>query len=55
MEYLLDRLREPSTYASLAAVLGTLGVSLSPGIVQALTLAGVGIAGAIGILVAEKE
>lgn len=55
MAYLISRLREPSTYASLAAVLGALGVSMPAGVVQAVTLAGTGLAGAAAILMPEGK
>ncbi len=52
---LIERLNltEPSTYASLAAVFGSIGVSVSTELAQTLALAFAGIAGVIGVLVKE--
>ena len=53
--YLLARMREPATYASAAAVLGTVGVTAPPGVVQNVTLVGTGVAGLLGILLPEGK
>lgn len=54
MSRLIASLREPSTYAALAALLGTVGISLPPGLVQNVTLAGTGLAGLLGVFLPEK-
>jgi len=54
MTQLLSRLREPSTYAGLAAVLAAAGVNLDPSLFQALTLTATGIAGLVAVLLPEK-
>ncbi len=52
---IIDRLKEPSTYASLAAMLGVFGVSLNEGLWQNIVYAVTGIAGIIGFFLAEKS
>lgn len=49
-----DRLREPSTYAGLGILLGSLHVAGAPAWVQAITLLGTGIGGVIAIVLPEK-
>lgn len=55
MTYLLSRLREPSTYAGLAALAGAFGVSIPIAWVQALSGLGVAIAGVLAVVVPEKN
>jgi len=47
------RLREPSTYASLAALFGLLHISADPGLQQNIADIGMGVAAAIGIFLRE--
>ena len=54
MKYTIARLREPSTYATLAAMLGAFGLSVEPGVLQNLTLAGTGLSGLLGLLLPER-
>jgi hypothetical protein len=51
----IARLREPSTYAALAAGLSTVGVTLSPGALQNLTLAGTALSVLLGVLLRERR
>jgi hypothetical protein len=53
MNYVLARLAEPSTYASLAAILGGIGYVLPAGVIQNLTLAGMIGAGLVGVFLKE--
>jgi hypothetical protein len=48
------RLREPSTYAGLAAVLAVFHLSTDPGLVHSLAMIGMGLGGVIAFLVPEK-
>ncbi len=48
------RLKEPSTWAAMAAGLAALGVNIPPGIWQGVVGVGTGIAMLAGILIAEK-
>lgn len=55
MNPILARFTEPSTYASLAALLGLLSVSVDPGLLQIVTQLGVGASGALGIALKERS
>lgn len=50
---LIDRFKEPSSWASLAAGLGVVGVSLPPGAVQGLSYVGAGICVLLGFFLKE--
>ena len=52
--YLLARLKEPSSYASISAALGVAGVHLDPGLVQDFLVTGSVIAGVLGFFVKEQ-
>lgn len=54
MQYILARLREPSTYAGLAAVLAAFGLSLDAGLVQSIALLGTGLAGVLAAFMPDK-
>lgn len=54
MTYLLARMREPSTYAGLAAVLAAFGLSLDAGLVQSIALLGTGFAGVLAAFMPDK-
>lgn len=54
MNWLLNRLREPSTWRGLVWLLTALGVSLSPEAWQYITTAGMALAGLVGVLSSEK-
>lgn len=51
--FIKSRLREPSTFASIAAVLALIGVKLDPGIVQDWINTGTVLFGALGFFVKE--
>lgn len=55
MQYIVNRLKEPSTYAGLAALLGAFGVSIDPGMLQAVVAVATAIAGLASIFVSEKQ
>jgi hypothetical protein len=55
MDYIISRLKEPSTYAGLAALLAAFGVSIDPGMLQAVVAVATAIAGLASIFVAEKQ
>jgi hypothetical protein len=54
MSYIINRLKEPSTYAGLAALLAAFGLNVEPGILQAIVAMATGLAGLASILVGEK-
>lgn len=55
MKQVLDRLKEPSTWLGIVAVLGVFGVTLEPELKEHIIAVGVGIAGIIQILRREKK
>lgn len=52
-KFILARLREPSTWSGMAAIGVAFGVGLPPGMVEAVTQIGVGVAGLLGIFMKE--
>lgn len=54
MAYIISRLREPSTYAGLAAVAAAFGVAIPVEWVQALSALGVAIAGVVAMVLPER-
>ena len=52
--YVLERLKEPSTWRGLTLLLTALGIPLAPGVSDAIIAAGLGIAGLIGALTPDK-
>ena len=53
--FLLARLGEPSTYASIAAVLAAVGVHMDQGLVHDFLVSGSVISGIIGVFVRESS
>ena len=54
VSWLGARLREPSTYAGLAAMLAMLHLSTDPGLVHSLSMIAMGLGGVIAFLLPEK-
>ena len=54
IKYLVDRAREPSSYAGVAALLSASGISYSADLFNAAVAAAVALAGVISILLPEK-
>jgi hypothetical protein len=54
MQYLVARLKEPSTYAGLTALLAAFGVQIEPGTLQVVIAVLTGIAGLASVFVGEK-
>jgi hypothetical protein len=54
ISWLGARLREPSTYAGLAAVLAVFHLSTDPGLMHDLSLIGTGIGGVISFVLPEQ-
>ena len=53
MTYILDRLKEPSTWRGMAVLVGAFGMHLSPDLIPAI---GTAVAGVIGVIeVIRKE
>jgi hypothetical protein len=55
ISWLGARLREPSSYAGLAAVLAVAHLSTDPGLIHSLTLIGTGIGGVISFVLPEQS
>lgn len=53
--WLLDRLKEPSTYLGLTAMLSAAGYALDPALVKQITAAGIGVSGLILFVLREKK
>lgn len=51
--YIVNRLKEPSTYAGLAALLGVVGVKMAPEAMQAIITVLTAIAGAVAVFVPD--
>ena len=54
MSYLIDRLKEPSTWAGLAGALVAFHISIDPGLWQHIVDFGIAAAGLAGVLIPEK-
>jgi len=52
--YLLERLREPSTWRGLTALLTAVGVALSPEQINAVVSAGLALMGVLGVFTKDK-
>jgi hypothetical protein len=55
MTFLLDRLREPSTWRGLALLAAACGVTITPERMDAIVSAGLAISGLIGVFVPDKK
>ena len=54
MSWILDRLKEPTTWRGLVWVATACGVTLNPEIWQQITAVGMALAGLLGVLTKEK-
>lgn len=54
MKYILDRLKEPSSWRGLVMVATAFGVSVSPELMDAIIASGTGLAGVIGFVFKDK-
>lgn len=52
---MIDRMKEPSSWAALAALATTAGLNLDPGLVQSASYIMAGIAGLLGFWLKEKS
>ena len=55
MRYLLDRIKEPSTWRGLILFVTGFGITLSPETATNIVAAGTGIAGLVGIMTADRK
>jgi hypothetical protein len=54
-QYILDRVREPSTWRGAILFLTAIGVPIAPQLADAIVTAGLGIAGLVGILTPDRR
>jgi ABC-type Fe3+-siderophore transport system permease subunit len=54
MKYIVDRMKEPSSWAGLGAILAVVGVNLDGQLLQAVAGLGAAIAGLLSFFIAEK-
>jgi ATP-dependent Zn protease len=55
MKYIVDRLKEPSSYAGLGALLMLVGINLDGQLLQAIAGVAAALAGLASIFIKEKE
>lgn len=55
MNYIINRLKEPSTWSGLGMLAVSLGLGIPPGTIEAVTSIGVGVAGLAAIFLREKS
>jgi len=53
--YILDRVREPSTWRGAILFLTAIGVPIAPALSEAIVTAGLGLAGLIGMLTSDHR
>lgn len=53
-DYILDRLKEPSTWRGIILLLTAIGVPIAPELQTTIISAGLGVAGLIGTVTADK-
>lgn len=54
MKYILDRLKEPSSWRGLVMIATAFGVSVNPELMDSIIVAGTGLAGVIGFVFKDK-
>ena len=55
LDYIMDRLQEPSTWRGLVFVISAAGITLEPSKANAIAAAGMALVGAINIFRKEKK
>lgn len=53
-DYILDRIKEPSTWRGFFLVLGAIGVPIAPELADAIIATALSLSGLVGILTADK-
>ena len=54
MKYILDRLKEPSSWRGLVMIATAFGVSVNPELMESIIVVGTGLAGVIGFVFKDK-
>ncbi len=52
--YLLNRAREASTWRGLILIAASIGIPIAPELAESIVAAGMGLAGLVGVLTADK-
>lgn len=52
--YILDRAKEPSTWRGIILVLTAVGIPVAPALSEAIVTFGLGLAGLVGVVTADK-
>lgn len=55
LSWILERLKEPTTYLGITAILSSAGIALDPELAQSIQTAGLGVAGIILFITKEKK
>lgn len=55
MNWILERLKEPTTYAGIFAGLTAVGVQIVPELADAIMSAGIGVVGLVLVILKEKK
>ena len=55
LKFIINRLREPSTWAALPSIAVAIGLGVPPGTLEAVAQVGLGLAGLAGVLLREKS
>lgn len=55
LSWILERLKEPTTYLGITAILSSAGIALDPELAQNIQTAGLGVAGIILFVLKEKK
>ncbi len=55
LSWFLDRLKEPTTYLGITAMLSAAGYALDPELIKQISAAGVGVSGLILFVLKEKK
>ena len=54
MKYILDRLKEPSSWRGLVMIATAFGVTVNPELLNSIIIVGTGLAGVIGFVFKDK-
>lgn len=55
MQYLINRLKEKSTWISIIMIVTSLGVKINPGLAETVIPLGMAVAGVVGFFLKEKD
>jgi hypothetical protein len=55
LDYLVTRMKEPSTWVSLGSMLTAIGFAVRPDLWQQISAVAMGIGGVLGVILSEKK